>query len=44
MEAISCEKLLALLPEELRESYRPLLLESDEQVARIVKAAGITPL
>lgn len=39
VEAISCEKLLALLPEELRESYRPLLLESDEQVARIVKAA-----
>ena len=39
VEAISCEKLLALLPEELRGSYRPLLLESDEQVARIVKAA-----
>ena len=39
VEAISCEKLLALLPEELRESYRPLLLESDEQVTRIVKAA-----
>ena len=39
VEAISCEKLLALLPEELRNSYRPLLLESDEQVARIVKAA-----
>ena len=39
VEAISCEKLLALLPEALRESYRPLLLESDEQVACIVKAA-----
>ena len=39
VEAISCEKLLALLPEALQESYRPLLLESDEQVARIVKAA-----
>ena len=39
VEAISCEKLLALLPEELRASYRPLLLESDEQVTRIVKAA-----
>ena len=39
VEAISCEKLLALLPEALRDSYRPLLLESDEQVARIVKAA-----
>ena len=39
VEAVSCEKLLALLPEELRSSYRPLLLESDEQVTRIVKAA-----
>ena len=39
VEAISCEKLLALLPEALQESYRPLLLESDEQVACIVKAA-----
>ncbi len=39
VEAISCEKLLALLPEGLRSSYRPLLLESDEQVTRIVKAA-----
>ena len=39
VEAISCEKLLALLPEGLRSSYRPLLLESDGQVTRIVKAA-----
>lgn len=39
VEAISCEKLLALLPEALRESYRPLLTESDAEVARIVKAA-----
>ena len=30
---------LGLLPEELRESYRPLLHESDPGVARIVKAA-----
>ena len=36
---MSCEKLLALLPPEVRESYRPLLFESDPEVARIVKAA-----
>ena len=28
-----------MLPEALRESYRPLLLASDEEVRRIVKAA-----
>ena len=39
VEAISCRKLLALLPEQLRESYEPLLLESDPEVAKIVKAA-----
>ena len=39
IESVSCEKLLGLLPEELRESYRPLLHESDPDVARIVKAA-----
>ena len=39
IEAFSCEKLLNLLPEELREGYRPLLFESDEQTAVIVKAA-----
>lgn len=39
IEAVSCEKLLALLPQELQAGYRPLLLEEDEQVARIVKAA-----
>ena len=39
VEAVSCEKLLALLPAELRPSYAPLLLESDEAVAVIVKAA-----
>ena len=39
IEAVSCDKLLNLLPEELRESYRPLLHESDPEVAKIVKAA-----
>ncbi len=39
IEAVSCEKLLGLLPQELQAGYRPLLLEEDEQVGRIVKAA-----
>lgn len=39
IEAVSCEKLLALLPQELRASYAPLLMESDAAVAKIVKAA-----
>jgi len=33
VEAISCRKLLALLPEELRPSYEPLLMESDPDAA-----------
>lgn len=39
VEAVSCQKLLAHLPEELRQSYAPLLMESDEAVAQTVKAA-----
>ena len=39
VEAVAGEKLLALLPEALRESYRPLVLESDPVVTPIVKAA-----
>ncbi len=39
VEAISCEKLMGLLPGELKKSYEPLLFESDEDVAVIVKAA-----
>lgn len=39
LEAVSCEKLLSLLPEELRGSYRPLLLEEDEEVRILVKEA-----
>lgn len=39
VEAISCRKLLSMLPEELREGYAPLLTEEDRQTAQIVKAA-----
>ena len=39
VEAVSCEKLLGLLPQELQKSYEPLLFESDEKVGVIVKAA-----
>ena len=39
IEAVSCEKLLRLLPPELRAGYEPLLMESDAEVAKIVKAA-----
>ena len=39
VEAISCQKLLELLPQELQASYAPLLFESEPEVARIVKAA-----
>ena len=39
IEAVSCEKLLGLLPPELRAGYEPLLMESDAEVAMIVKAA-----
>ena len=39
IEAVSCEKLLNLLPEELRAGYAPLLMEADPEVGAIVKAA-----
>ncbi len=39
IERVSSQKLLTMLPEALRESYRPLLLASDEEVRRIVKTA-----
>ena len=39
VERISSEKLLAMLPPQLQESYAPLLLESDAEVHCIVKAA-----
>ncbi|MBE6954642.1 MAG: 5'-deoxynucleotidase [Ruminococcaceae bacterium] len=39
VEKISCQKLLAMLPEQLQASYEPLLMESDPEVAVIVKEA-----
>lgn len=39
VERFSCEKLLGMLPESLRDSYAPLLFEEDPAVAQIVKAA-----
>lgn len=39
VEAISCEKLSGMLPEELRKVYEPLLLEDDALVKKYVKAA-----
>ncbi len=39
VEAVAAEKLLAMLPEELREDYQPLLEEADPEVVRFVKAA-----
>lgn len=39
VERVSTDKLMNMLPPELRESYAPLLYEADEQVEHIVKAA-----
>ena len=39
VESVSCRKLLAMLPEKLQPAYEPLLLESEPEVRRIVKAA-----
>ena len=39
VERFSGEKLLTMVPQQLRESYEQLVLESDEQVNPIVKAA-----
>ena len=39
VERLAGEQLLAKLPEALRESYRPYVLEDDEKVVSIVKAA-----
>ena len=39
VEAVSCKKLLSMLPEALQAEYEPLLTESDPDVRVIVKAA-----
>lgn len=39
VEQVAEEKLLGLLPEELREVYRPILTAADPEAARLVKAA-----
>ena len=39
VEAISCRKLLSMLPGELQAGYAPLLQESEPEVHTIVKAA-----
>ena len=39
MERIAGERLLQMLPEELRPFYESALLESDEEIAIVVKAA-----
>ena len=39
VERIAGERLLAMLPEKLRACYAPLVLEDDEEVTPIVKAA-----
>ena len=39
VEDVAAEKLLGLLPEELRPAYEPLLREEDPEVRQLVKAA-----
>ena len=39
VEKIACNRLLSMLPEQLRKSYAPMILEEDEAVTRMVKAA-----
>ena len=39
VEKIACQRLIAMLPEQLQEQYAPLIMESDEAVKPIVKAA-----
>ena len=39
VEQIACQRLMDMLPEQLREAYAPLITESDVEVKPIVKAA-----
>ena len=39
VERVAADKLISLLPESLRETYRPVLYEQDEEIRRLVKAA-----
>ena len=39
VERVAADKLISLLPESLRETYRPVLYEQDEDIRRLVKAA-----
>ncbi len=39
VERVAADKLLSLLPEALRDTYRPVLYEQDEDIRRLVKAA-----
>ena len=39
VEHVAGERLLTMLPPQLRESYAPLVMESDEQIGIVVKAA-----
>ena len=39
VEKIACNRLLDMLPEQLRKCYEPLILEEDHAVTRMVKAA-----
>ena len=39
VERVAGERLLSMLPLQLRESYGPLVMESDEQIRIVVKAA-----
>ena len=39
VEQVACRQLISMIPEQLQEVYQPLVMESDVQIAKIVKAA-----